>query len=275
MRPEPQALSRSSLIPRKDRYGWAWIVSAVLHGVILVGFIVGASLGSCGDGIDSNQKPIVAKLVRLGTPREERLLPRLPTAPPAQQAPKDAAVVTPGQTAPVKPDPTPAPPAPTETAKPVAVAEAAPPKAPAAQQAEAPKVPDSKQKMDDIMKRFASGTRAGKPEELPGQADGDPMGDAERAEEGERYLALVEQRIKSHYIVPSTIPDAERVRLVAVVTIRVERNGTISSFKISEPSGNGSFDAALESAVKKASPLPPPPDHLLSMLKGLAVRFRM
>lgn len=272
----PREEERSILVPRKEKHAWAMTLSIGVHGLILVGLVAGSLFPSCQGSAPPNQKPIAAKLVRLGTPRNENHLPRIPTAPPAPRTAKEAPVVTPGEKV-AKPEP-PTPPAPTPapTPTPTPAPSTAPSTAkPAAAQAEAPKTPDSKERLDDIMKRFAAGSRTGKAEDLPGQLDGDPLGDAERAAEGERYLALVEQRIKAHYVVPSAIPDAERIRLSAVVRLRVERNGRISSYEITQPSGNGLYDSALEAAVQRASPLPPPPEHLLPMLRNLPVHFRI
>lgn len=265
----------SGLVPRKERFGLAWTVSVCLHVAIFAGFFLG-SVGSCSGESEPLQTPIAAKLVRLGTPRDERLLPRLPTQTPTPPRAKDAPVVQAGEKVAAEvPTPAPSPPKPTEAAAPSPVAVAAPePKQQAKAPADAPKN-DSKQKLDDIMKRFSTGARQGPADPLPGQLDGDPMGDAEEAAEGERYLALVQKRIQSNYTVPSTIPDEERIRLRAVVTIRVEPNGVISDLRISKPSGNDLFDAALESAVRRASPLPPPPGHLRASLKALPINFRI
>ena len=273
MPPADHAPQHSGLVPRKERFGWAWTVSACLHVVVFAGMFLG-SFGSCGGESEAVQTPIAARLVRLGTPREERLLPRLPTQTPTPPAAKDAPVVQPGEKV-AQPLPTPTPPKPTEAAVPSPVAPAAEaPKAQAKAPADAPKN-ESKQKLDDIMKQFSTGSRQGPADPLPGQLDGDPLGDAEDAAEGERYLALVQRRIQSHYTVPSTIPDDERIRLRAVVTIRVESNGVISDFRITKPSGNDLFDAALESAVRRASPLPPPPDHLRASMQALPINFRI
>jgi len=269
------ALAPSGLVPRQERFRWTWAVSVCLHVAVFAGMLFGSS-GSCAGEGEPPQTPIAARLVRLGTPRDERLLPRLPNQTPTPPVAKDAPVVQAGEkVAQEAPVPQPSPPKPTETTVPSPVAAAAPePKQQAKAPADAPKN-ESKQKLDDIMKRFSTGTRQGPADPLPGQLDGDPMGDAEEAAEGERYLALVQKRIQSNYTVPSTIPDEERIRLRAVVTIRVEPNGMISEFKITKPSGNESFDAALESAVRRASPLPPPPDHLRASLKALPINFRI
>lgn len=253
-----------------------------IHAVAFAGLVGTSLLDGCG-GKQPDQKPIAAKLVRLGTPRDERLLPRLPTAPAVPPARKDAPQVTPGkevQTPPPAPEPKPEPPPPPPPEAKPAPTPAPPepkptPKAPP-QQATAPKKAETstQSNLDDIMQRFAAADRRGKAEDLPGQLDGDPEGDAEQAAEGERYLALVQKRLRDNYVLPSTIPQAERVRLSAQVRIHIERNGAISKFEIERSSGNAQYDAALQSAVQRSSPLPPPPDHLLRTFRnGLPVRF--
>lgn len=274
---ENRSAPTSVLARRRSPYRWAWGASLVLHALVFVAAF-GASIAQGCGGRTPLEKPVVAKLVRLGEPREPHLLPRLPAAPPTPPASRNAPEVTPGQElnkppaetppAPTKPpEPTPAPPArespPTASPKPPA-------------QAAAPR--DTKPRtseLDEIMQRFASADRVGKAEPLPGMPDGDPMGDAEKAEEGERYLALVQRRLRDHYVLPSTIPEAERIRLSARVRIHIERSGRIARYEIERASGNPQFDAALEAAVTKASPLPPPPEHLLrSYSEGFPVLFR-
>lgn len=271
----------SPLAKRKEPYRWAWTVSVVIHAVAFAGLVGTSLLDGCG-GKARDEKPVVAKLVRLGTPRDERLLPRLPTAPAVPPARKDAPEVTPGkelQTPPPKPEPKPEPTPPPPETKPVPVPTPEPKPVPQAppQQATAPKTAETapKSNLDDIMKRFAAADRRGKAEDLPGQLDGDPEGDAEQAAEGERYLALLQKRLRDNYVLPSTIPEAERVRLQALVRITIEKNGRISNFRIEKGSGNPQYDAALNSAVQKSSPLPPPPEHLLRTYReGFPVRFR-
>ncbi len=247
----------SSLIRRPQPYGWAWVVGLGLHLLLALAVVI-VALWPSSPRIDLSQKPITAKLVRQGKPRDERFLPRKETAPPP---PPSAA----------KPAPVPAPPKPA----PAAEAKAAPSPAPAP--AAAPQKPDDrKQKLDDIMKRFKATAAAGAAEDPVGALDGDPDGDAENAEEGERYLALVKKRIQDRYEVPATISDQERVSLRAVVRIYVQRNGAIARSEIVQPSQNPVFDQALEAAIGKVRTLPPPPEHLAADLsrEGIDVVFR-
>lgn len=270
------ASARSVLARQRSPYSWAWAASLLLHGLVFSAAFATSFIQGCG-GRKEPEKPVVAKLVRLGEPREKHLLPRIPKAPPTPPASRDAPEVRPGKelNAPVREE-APRPPEPQPEPKPTQAPSTptAAPKAPA--QAAAPK--DSKPKsseLDDILKRFAAADREGKAEPLPGMPDGDPMGDAEQAAEGERYLALVQRRLRDHYLLPSTIPESERIRLSAIVRIHIEKSGRIARYDIEKSSGNPQFDAALEAAVTKASPLPPPPEHLLRTFgEGFPVRFR-
>lgn len=272
----PEPLRNSALVGRRQPYGWAWMASIALHVLLVLGIVV-ASLYRPAPP-DLNQKPIAAKLVRLGQPRPDNLLPRKPTAPPVPPVAKEAPVVTPGEkVAPLPPSPTPAPPKPESKPEP-SKAPAPTPSSTPATAAAAPRdvKADPKASLDDIMKRFQTGAVAGPAEDLPGQLDGDPEGDAEQASEGERYYALLEKRLRDLYTLPSTITDQERLHLKATVLIHIEANGVISQSKIVQSSGNSAFDSALEGAVKRASPVPPPPKHLASSLRrsGIAVNFR-
>lgn len=63
----------------------------------------------------------------------------------------------------------------------------------------------------------------------------------------------------------------------AVVVIRVGANGVLESVKLTERSGNPSFDVALESAVRRSIPMlrppPVPPDGTTPM--SIPLRFRV
>jgi TonB family protein len=250
-----------SLSKRQQPYPWAVAISVALHLALFGGAVIAARYAS-GPRIDLGQKPIAAKLVRLGKPRDERLLPRKETAPPPPPAPNEAPV------------PVPPSPPPSTNAAPSAVP--APP-APKAASPATGKAPDAKNKLDDVMKRFKSGLPPGPAtaSDPVGQPDGDPEGDAEEAAEGERYLALIQRRIKDRYQVPATIPETERLHLNAVVRIYIERNGGIARSELVRSSGNGVYDSAVQAGVGRASPLPPPPEHLVAMLRdGVDLNFR-
>jgi len=120
-----------------------------------------------------------------------------------------------------------------------------------------------------------SKTAGGRTRELDGQLDGDPNGDSATAE-GERYWALLTAGVRRNYDVSQTIPEQERLHLKAQVQVLIGRTGELLRVQVIRSSGNELFDNAVVSAVKKAAPFSPPPDHLRDALqrKGVALEFR-
>jgi TonB family protein len=201
------------------------------------------------------EKPIVAKLVRLGKPRDEQMLPRLPTAAPAPQPPPSKAVEV-ASDAPAKPS-APVP----------AKAEKAVETAPKDRISEAL---ERQKRLMDALDRLGPTTPGptGKTKEpLPGQLDGDVNGNAERAEEGDRYLALVQEEVRKNFVLPTTISEKERIRLSCRINIRIASDGRIADSKIEVSSGNEQFDRAVEAGIQKTK-LPAPPKGFLSRYPG-------
>ncbi|HZW90380.1 MAG TPA: energy transducer TonB, partial [Myxococcaceae bacterium] len=126
--------------------------SAVVHAVLFSLAVVYAKLHE-EPAIDLDQKPIKATLVRQGTPRDEKLLPRIdqPPPPPVEQK---------------APEPAPAP-APPKTVAPAPVAPPAPPKTKQAGEKKA----DSRQQLFGAFDKMSKA----KPD-TTGAADGDPNG---------------------------------------------------------------------------------------------------
>ena len=191
--------------------------------------------------LDLNQKPITASLVRLGKPREEKLLPRKEEAPPEPKKEEKVEV------------PLPIP-------SPKAVVVPGP----------EPKKPTAKQ---DLFKALNNAAKQAKPEELEGKADGDVNGDSAK-EEGERYFAIISSAVRRNLDVSDTIPEAERRTLKAEVSMKVSATGETSDVRLKKGSGNEMFDGAVLSAVKKAAPFSPPPEHLKKTLQaGVTLSF--
>lgn len=233
-------VARSLLRPRPSGL-MPFLVLSIAGHVLLTSAALLLSWLFAGPAIDLEQKPIKASLVRLGKPRDEKLLPRKEPEPPPPP-PKPAAVA----------DPAPAPPSnavktPSKDAKPE-------------------KAPDTKKSL------FEALNRAGKEAELEGAVDGDPLGDS-AVQEGERYHALLQAVVKRNYDVSDTIPEAERRTLRAQVSIRIDERGGVLDVRLVKASGNELFDAAVLGAVKKASPFAPPPAHLVTELKRDGVSF--
>ena len=225
--------------------------SAVVHAALVSLAIAYAKLHE-EPSIDLDQKPIKATLVRQGTPRDEKLLPRIEQAPPPpmeQKAPEPA--------------PTPAPP---KTVAPAPVAAPAPPKTKQAGEKKA----DARQQLFGAFDKMSKS----KPD-TTGAADGDPNGDSAVAE-GEAYYARLRSQITRFYDVSDTIPDSERIRLTAQVAVVISAAGQLERARLAKSSGNDLFDSAVMTAVKRAAPFAPPPTHLRDALSkyGVVLQFR-
>jgi colicin import membrane protein/protein TonB len=107
-------------------------------------------------------------------------------------------------------------------------------------------------------------------EDRYGSPDGDPGGDSDTAE-GDQYYALVDRAIRANYRVPSTIPERERLYLQASITLWIEPDGRVTRWSVERPSGNPTFDAAVERTLKATTRVPPPPDHLRDRSRGTVI----
>ncbi len=234
------AAAQSLLAHRPSKVVPFFALSIVLH-FLAVGLALTASWLLAPKPVDLDQKPITASLVRLGKPREEKLLPRKEEAPPPEVKKEEIAV------------PLPVP-------SPRAVVVPGP----------EPKKPTAKQ---DLFKALNNAAKQAKPEELEGKADGDPNGDSAK-EEGERYFGIISAAVRRYYDVSNTIPEAERRTLKAEVALKVSGTGEASDVRLKKGSGNELFDEAVLSAVKKAAPFSPPPEHLKKVLQaGVTLAF--
>jgi outer membrane biosynthesis protein TonB len=241
----------ASALARRERLWPAVTGSALAHALVVIWALVRAP----PPAIDLEQKPIVAKLVRLGEKKPEEWLPRKeqPPPPPPAAAPSAAPAVP---TAPAKP------------AAPAADAKA--PKAPPAPPAPSPGGKGA------TLASVLSKVQREVEESRWGSPDGDPMGDSETGTEGDRYLALVVRELQSHYNVSKTISDRELVQLGATVVLRLDPSGRVLGHAFERRSGNAGYDAALERAIAAAR-LPPPPPELRERFRttGLGVNFHL
>jgi colicin import membrane protein len=245
---------QSPLLMRRERLWPLVAVSLALH----VGLGAAALLHRPPPQIDLGQKPIVAKLVRLGEKRPQNLLPRK-EEPPAPPAPSPA---------PAPPVAEPKPAAPTQAPK-VAVPSAKPAPAPAPKPAARPS-PGGRDVLASVLSRVKRDKAHDEP--VYGDPNGDPSGDSSEGSEGDQYLALVRRALRESYVAPLTIPERERIRLRAIVVLYIDGDGKILRHELNTPSGNSAFDAALERAVRGAR-LPPPPQQYRQRFRteGLAI----
>ena len=240
-------LADSALV-RRDRLWPAVIASVAVH--LVLG---GLAIHRRGPQVDSGQRPIVARLVRLGEARARELLPRKEAPPPAEAGPEAAPVPAP----PAAPAPRPGPaakavPTPRPTAKPAAERGGAP-----------------------AGRRLSSVLSGMKQELAAGSPDGDPLGDSSEAE-GDQYLAQVVRALRRNYRVPSTVGEKERLYLQGTIILFIEPDGRVLRHEFVKRSGNPVFDDALERAVHDTR-LPPPPADAREAYRrrGLQVDFKI
>jgi len=247
-------VAQSALAPRRSGLGRPLLWSLGGHAALVV-LVAGYAHFFGGPRIDLEQKPIQARLVRRGQPRDQKLLPRKEEEAPPQKV-----------EGPKEPVPIPSPEAPQKPA--VAIAGLKPDKSKAKAQAGAAEG-DRRKKLFGAFDKLG---KAPKPEELEGDPNGSDEGDSATAE-GEQYHALLAAQIKRNYDVSSTIPEQERLHLVAWVHLVIGRTGEVIRSELVKPSGNSLFDGAVLLAVKKAAPFSPPPEHLRADLQKTGVTF--
>lgn len=246
----------ATALGRRDRLWPAVLVSAAVH----VGLMGWALARRAGPEIDLSQKPIVAKLVRLGEKRPEQWLPRKPTeAPPAATTPQ----------------PVPIPAAQPQPTKKTEAAPVAKP-TPAAPKPTAVSRGPSKAGRTDVLASVMSKMQKDRSRDpVYGDPSGDPLGTAEEAGAGDQYLALVERALRESYTLPATLSERDRLYLKATVVLYLDADGTVLRYAFETRSGNPSFDSALERAIRAAR-LPPPPAELAQRYRteGLGVLYR-
>jgi protein TonB len=239
------------------RFGTVLVVSCGLHLVTLVGYAWWDARKAMV--IELPDQPIKASLVRLGKPRDQKLLPRLDTAPAPK--PKDKSVAIP--TKDTKPAPAAAPVEDGDRLK------------KAMERIESMREDAERDRAkEDALARIAQ--RVGKADpEQEGQPDGDPRGESATPGQINAYLGSLHAAVKQQYVVPSVISQGECLRLVATVMVRISLTGEVLETKVHKGSGNDFFDAAVVSAVKGASPLPAPPPNMRQMVTdGFGFKFR-
>lgn len=254
--------SQSAILGHQERLWPVILWSAAVHALV----ILVAVLYRPAPPVDLAQKPIVAKLVRLGEKRPENWLPREQAAPPPAPKPPEAVPAPPPEAKPepappTTPAPTPAPPAP-------------PKPAPApAKPTPAAKKPAKEDVLASVLNRVKRESL--KPEKVYGDPKGHAQGDSNEGSEGNQYLALVQAALGEAYVLPVTISDAERVRLSATVVLYIDANGRVVRHAFKTKSGNAAFDTALERALRAARLPPPPPEFQKEYrTEGLGVVFR-
>jgi TonB family protein len=201
------------------------------------------------------RKPVIARMVALGKPRDEGLMPkRAAPLPPAPAPPASRPATTP---------------APSVKTAPARKPTATPPRAPSRAEL-------MRQALAGAASRAAPDTDEKPDPDREGSPTGSAEGTATSAEEGDKYFTEVHDAIQANYVVPSVISERERMYLNATVVVYVAEDGTVMKNVITKPSGNDFFDQALVLAIQKTGKLPAPPRDLQRIARndGLELNFR-
>ena len=87
------------------------------------------------------------------------------------------------------------------------------------------------------------------------------------------YFRRLEERVRSSWVLPgAAVRDA--TKLVVELRIVIEKDGRVSEERIERGSGNSYFDDSVRRAIRKASPLPIPPEQLRGGEDHYEVGFR-
>lgn len=100
-----------------------------------------------------------------------------------------------------------------------------------------------------------------------GSLTGSRAGTASEAK-GDPYILQLVDQIGSAWSVPTTLSDAQLAKLTAVACLTISESGSLTSYKIVQPSGNSQFDSSLDAALSTTKKLPPPPDRDLQTPSG-------
>jgi colicin import membrane protein len=90
-----------------------------------------------------------------------------------------------------------------------------------------------------------------------------------------KYQAKVRAKIIREWIIPVKFTEEGAGRHNAQIEVTINSDGDVLSIRWSSPSGNQTFDQSAVRAIKKASPLPKPPDKLAweAYNEGFLVEF--
>jgi colicin import membrane protein len=94
-------------------------------------------------------------------------------------------------------------------------------------------------------------------------------GTAVRGAEFFMYQGKIVNTIKENWAWPG-----QKGSLKALVRFSIKDNGEITGLKIAEPSGDASFDESILRALRKSSPLPPPPESYRKDFAQVEMNFQ-
>ncbi|MCL2001125.1 MAG: TonB family protein [Planctomycetes bacterium] len=109
--------------------------------------------------------------------------------------------------------------------------------------------------------------------ENPSSADFGSRGTARVSPEMLEFFRRLEERVRESWILPEAlVRDASG--LIVEMRITIEKDGRVSDARIEKGSGNVHFDESVRRAIRRASPLPIPPERLRGGEDYYEVGFR-
>jgi colicin import membrane protein len=87
------------------------------------------------------------------------------------------------------------------------------------------------------------------------------------------YFRRLEERVRNSWVLPAAMV-RDAAKLVVELRIVIEKDGRVSEERIERGSGNSYFDDSVRRAIRKASPLPIPPEQLRGGEDHYEVGFR-
>lgn len=191
---------------------------------------------------------VVARLVRLGKPRNRRLLPRRLAAPPPTRLPEAPSYDAEATDAPRTPPPKPA------SDRDAVVGD----------------------RLRQALEKAALLDEGEREIEAEGQPDGVAGGTATEPGAGDAYITRIADLWIRTWSLPAIIPAEEATRLYALVVVRIDAAGVIQfPIAFDRASGNDHFDGSIRAAWQRIGQLPlPPPERLAAVLaNGLALKL--
>ena len=87
------------------------------------------------------------------------------------------------------------------------------------------------------------------------------------------YFRRLEESVRSNWVLPGALV-RDAAKLIVELRIVIEKDGRVSEERIERGSGNPYFDDSVRRAIRKASPLPVPPEQLRGGEDHYEVGFR-
>lgn len=221
------------------------VVTALLHGGAIAGILLYRK------SIEAAEKPppepsyVVAKLLRLGKPKDPKKLPDKIVPQESTTTPEGVDYSADANDAPAKKK--------KETDRDAKLSD---------------KIRHSLDKADLLADAQREIDQEGDPNGVAG-------GTATKASGGDAYMTKVADLWERTWSLPGVIPKGEAERLYVLITLHIEPSGKIIlPLKFDRRSGNDVFDASIEAAWRTIERLPqPPPDRFASILaNGLRLK---